>query len=169
MNRILLIHSYHPNGVSDSEFRERLINRNPNLSKFDFANLGIFKIEKDGDFDYKYLDWDFGKQLELLSTQFKPDYIMVHTGLAFERHPSFVIETLINVLKILPDVKVGFQDGKESATRIGILGGDGHPGHRRYGEALNNNALSFLENHAAFQETAELKELIKEIYFSRQS
>ncbi|HLP81180.1 MAG TPA: hypothetical protein VK141_04185 [Nitrosomonas sp.] len=159
MHRILLIHSYQgAAGLPDSVYNEQIIKRNPHLAKFKLAHIGI--VERTDD---HY--WDFGIQLELLCMGFKPDYIMVHTGAAFDEYPLLVIRSLIKVSKKLPNVKIGFQAGKDMALKFGLSGG--RSGWKRVIEGIDITMLSSLENDPAFQETDDLKEIIKEVYFTQ--
>lgn len=156
MKKILLIGSYQPDKVSTSEIHDRMVERRPHLAKFDFIYLGIVNRENPN-------TWDFAKYLELIVTEFKPDYILVHTGLSFQNHPSMVVEALINVSQKLSNVKVGFQGGKDYATKMVLSGG------RRWNEyrhIADSNTLSTLENSPSFKETNELKEIILEVYSS---
>jgi hypothetical protein len=155
MKKILLIGSYQPEKVSNSEIHDRILERRPHLAKFDFTYLGIVNQENPQ-------TWDFAKYLELIVTEFKPDYILVHTGLSFQDHPSMVVKALINVSQKLPNVIIGFQDGKDYATKTVLSGG------RRWNDryVADSNTLSTLESSPSFKETNELKEIITEVYSS---
>lgn len=154
MTRILLIISTQPDfqRASDSDIRERLINTYPNLAEFEFTYLGIENVSE--------TILSFELYLEILTNDFKPDYIMVHTGSGFQRKSSQVIRSLANLAKKHPNLKVGFQRGNDKAMKIALLG------ESHFGIGVDvSKTISVIENDKVFQETSELKQLVEKVFY----
>lgn len=151
MTRILLIISYHPERSSDIENRERLTNTYPNLVDFEFAYIGIKPLNNPL--------WDFYRRLVLLTTEFKPDYIMIHTGTGLRDNPSLVVNSLLKISKKYPNIKVGFQGGHIRVLQEIAIGEIFHRG------ADNHKVVSAIETDKIFQETDDVIELTKKIFF----